>query len=100
MPRSHIDVWWIPLSVHDCAAFPDSTLSPEERARAAAFRFEEHARRFRDSHAALRLILEQFGKPFITGSTPVHFNLSHADDVALVAVSCDVEVGVGHLTEV
>ena len=109
MARSHIDVWWIPLNFYDCATFPDSILSPEERARAAVFRFEEHARRFRASHAALRLILKQYlrtpahsitlvanasGKPFITGSTSVHFNLSHSDDVALVAVSRDVVVGV------
>jgi 4'-phosphopantetheinyl transferase len=30
----------------------------------------------------------------IEGATEIHFNLSHANDVALVAVSCDVEVGV------
>lgn len=109
MPESYIDVWWIPLNSLDWAAPPESILSPEERDRAARFRFEEHARRFRASHAALRLVLEQYvgrpantirlvtspsGKPFIAGTTQIHFNLSHADDVALVAVSCDVEVGV------
>jgi 4'-phosphopantetheinyl transferase len=101
-------VWWIPLSSLDWVR-SESILSPEERAQAARFRFEQHACRFRASHTALRLILEQYlrqpahsirliggpsGKPFIEGAREIHFNLSHADEVALVAVSCDVEVGV------
>jgi 4'-phosphopantetheinyl transferase len=42
----------------------------------------------------IRLVTSPSGKPFIGGTTQVHFILRHADDVALVAVSCDVEVGV------
>ena len=109
MAESCIDVWWIPLGSGNPVSSDNSILSPEERARAARFRFEEHAHRFRASHTALRLVLAQYlrqpahsipltaspsGKPLIEDSPDIHFNLSHAGEIALVAVSCDIEVGV------
>lgn len=97
----------ISLSPPDCAFFRDSLLSPEERVRAARFRFSEHARGFRACHAVLRLILEHYanqpaetmrfvsgpaGKPFIADATQVCFHLSHADEVALVVESLEAEM--------
>ena len=58
------------------------------------------------SHAALRAILGQYtgapldfatgeyGKPYLPADPHLHFNLSHSHQLALVAVSRDVEVGV------
>jgi 4'-phosphopantetheinyl transferase len=105
-----IDVWWIPL----CRAAgdipePESVLSVEERRRAARFRFPEHALRFRVCHTAVRLVLGQYlgqpaetielatdsaGKPRLAGNSGLRFNLSHSGDVALLAVTSELEVGV------
>ena len=83
-------------------------VSSEEAARARRLRGEELERRYRRSHAALRLLLAREtgcapalmpisirdgGKPFLQGS-PVSFNLSHSGHLAAVALSSDLEVGV------
>jgi 4'-phosphopantetheinyl transferase len=88
------------------------TLSADERARAARFRFERHHHRWVSARGALRAILAGYlrrapaslelaagahGKPFLEnggGPAPLRFNLAHADDVALVAVGWRREVGV------
>jgi 4'-phosphopantetheinyl transferase len=85
-------------------------LSPEERARAAAFVREELARRFIVNRGALRLLLgrylgrppeslsfsyDPYGKPRLDPVRPrLDFNLSHADDLALFAFSAGKRVGV------
>ncbi len=94
-----IDVWLVDTDVD---ASPDS-LSPEERERAARFRFDEHRCRWIAAHVALREILLKYtddvqfilgenGKPSLAGGG-VHFNLSHSGDLAIVAVS-DGDLGV------
>jgi 4'-phosphopantetheinyl transferase len=94
-----IEVWLVDTDVD---ASPDS-LSPEERERAARFRFEEHRRRWIAAHVALREILSTYtndvqfvigenGKPSLANGA-VHFNLSHSGDLAVIAVS-DHEIGV------
>lgn len=82
-------------------------LSSDERLRADRFRFERHRAAYTVARATLRLILGDFlgrdpavlrfvygphGKPRLEGGP--HFNLSHAEGLALYAVSEDVEVGV------
>ena len=110
MEQSQIDTWWIPLtSSSEVSALSESILSREERLRADRFHFAEHARQFRVCHVALRIVLEKYlhqpaqtillttaplGKPVIADHTRVHFSLSHTNDVAIVAVSSDLEVGV------
>jgi 4'-phosphopantetheinyl transferase len=85
-------------------------LDDEERARAARFVFDRHRSRFIAAHACLRLLLGQYigqapgglrfavgarGKPrLLDGGTDVRFNLSHSGDLALIAVSVGIEVGV------
>jgi 4'-phosphopantetheinyl transferase len=83
-------------------------LDSEERARAARFRWEDARRRWAAGHGALRRILEGYtgvpaaeirfargehGKPYLAGS-PVRFNMSDSGDLALYAVTLDVEIGV------
>jgi 4'-phosphopantetheinyl transferase len=91
-------------------------LSAEERRRADAFRFDRHRRRFLVSHAMLRDVLacyldahpaelaftsEALGKPHLVAGG-VEFNLSHAEERALVAVAAATPVGVDleHLRDV
>ena len=85
------------------------TLSNDERDRADRFVFARDRRRFLAAHVALRRLLERrldrpahgfrfvagpFGKPSIAGSPACAFNLSHSDDVALIAMATDAEIGV------
>jgi 4'-phosphopantetheinyl transferase len=42
----------------------------------------------------IRFVTNPFGKPSVVGATEVWFNLSHADDLAVVAVSREAEIGV------
>lgn len=86
-------------------------LSQEERDRADRFVFPQHADRFVVGRATVRRILADllacrpenlvfklnaYGKPALAapGPTGLHFNLSHTGDVALLAVSPTVELGV------
>jgi 4'-phosphopantetheinyl transferase len=85
-------------------------LTPEEVALAERFRFEKDAVRWRACRAALRRILgralgipaaevalltAEFGKPFLgEPHAGLHFNLSHCEDLAVVALCSDGPVGV------
>jgi len=87
-------------------------LSPDERERAARFRFEWHRRRYLVAHIALHEILCRYlpveparisfdlganGKPKLHQAlTPsgIEFNLSHSNEMALLAVAHGREVGV------
>lgn len=88
-------------------------LADWERERAARFRFEHDARRYLISHAALRTMLGEAlsckpeavslltgsqGKPFLEGH-PLHFNMTHSGDWALMGwhpeqiIGLDIETG-------
>jgi 4'-phosphopantetheinyl transferase len=84
-------------------------LDEEEQARAARFHFQRDMVRFRASRGLLRHILARYldmpperirfgyapmGKPFLLEHPGLHFNLSHAEDVLLVAVAHGRRVGV------
>jgi 4'-phosphopantetheinyl transferase len=107
-----VHVWQTSLHISDAQRDRFyATLSPDERARAARFRFPEHRERFITAHGALRDILSRYldlppaelaftiephGKPAL--ADPAHawlqFNLSHSGDLALIAVARDRPVGV------
>ncbi len=86
------------------------TLSPDETARALRFRADCDRNRFIAARGQLREILGQelhchpreiafgyaaCGKPFLHNDTSgLRFNLSHADDIALVALAWNRAVGV------
>jgi 4'-phosphopantetheinyl transferase len=105
-----VHVWGWSLNVAPGKVFPgnESALSAEERARADRFVSPIHRARFVASHSGLRQVLSGYlrvkpsavtfaigshGKPVLTSSPDLHFNLSHAEDVALLAVAA-VEVGI------
>jgi len=83
-------------------------LSPEERDRAARFRFEEHRERSQITRGLLRSLLGRYldcaprdfsfaynahGKPEVTGCA-IHFNNSHSGDYAAFAFTRVGAVGV------
>jgi len=100
-------LWWLRLDeMPDAAAL--ATLSADEIARGKRFAFEGLRRRHLASHVALRAILAQqtglpaaalvfgagpFGKPFLQAPAECVFNMSHSDDVAVIAVAPDAPAG-------
>ncbi len=95
--------------------FPDAIGAPafltvSEQERAGRFRFEDDRRRWSACRAALRnilahelemaaedvpIVIDLMGKPML--ATPwqdLHFNLSHCDGLAVVALSRDAPVGI------
>ena len=108
-----VHVWAVPLD--DARVDVDAgrkLLSPDERERAARFYFEQHRRRFLLAHIALHWILSRYlkipparlyfelgnnGKPKLPPAltnSGFEFNLSHSNDMALLAINLIGEVGV------
>jgi len=84
-------------------------LDADERARAARFHFERHRGRYVSAHGVLRRLLADrtgrpaaslafesgpYGKPALVGEPRCAFSLSHCDELALVALADDGEIGV------
>lgn len=105
-----VDLWRVPLDrsreqtdrLGDC-------LLPDEQARASRFHFRRDRDRFVVARGSLRHILARYvaqpperirldygpaGKPFLREHPGLHFNLSHAADLALVGVSRCGPIGV------
>jgi 4'-phosphopantetheinyl transferase len=86
-----------------------SVLDDDERRRVDRFVHDVHRRRFVVAHSAVRLILgacleqppqwlrftrTRLGKPGLVGTGELQFNLSHSEDVAILAVARGREVGI------
>jgi 4'-phosphopantetheinyl transferase len=84
-------------------------LAPNERQRAARFRFERDRRRYIVSQASLRQVLARYlerppeqivfrrserGKPALASADTLRFNASHSHELALYAVTHSREVGI------
>ena len=90
----------------------ESLLSSDERERALRFHFPLHRRRFAATRGFLRIVLGAYldtdpktlcfrysdkGKPALDGThatSPLRFNLSHSENVVLLAVAFGREIGV------
>jgi phosphopantetheinyl transferase len=99
-----VELWTFPLTRE-----VPTHLSEDEVARAGRFRFDEDRVRWIRARSSLRMILSRYagedpgnlafaygkhGKPALLPFTEVQFNLSHAGDWAIVAVTQSVPVGV------
>lgn len=105
-----IDLWLLDLSSISPAVFDNcsSQLSADEIIRAS--QFKHRANHFIATRVLLRRALARYasvpaqdllfargehGKPFLSNSTaPIYFNLSHCDDLAVLAVSHRADLGV------
>lgn len=105
--QATVEVWRVPLDRD--SGWDSASLSGVEADRARRFRFDVDRQRYIHSHIALRKILSRYldvspgelvftagpqGKPALAGCADVRFNLSHAGELALVAVCLTAEVGV------
>jgi 4'-phosphopantetheinyl transferase len=108
-----IHVWHASLDREDGAiAHFESTLSPDERARANRFRFAKDRNDFSVGRGLLRELLGgylgeaptalefsygEYGKPFLSGaraSGGLSFNLSHSAGVAVYAIARERNLGI------
>lgn len=104
MEKCPVDVWTVSLTTPS-----PSQLTDDEILRANRFRFEEDRVRWSRARSSLRLILSMYagddafrlafsygphGKPALLPFSVVEFNLSHAGDWAMIAVTQAVPVGV------
>jgi 4'-phosphopantetheinyl transferase len=103
------EIWRIDLNTPMDAEAVDA-LSPYEHARAQRFAFDVHRRRYVCAHVALRQLLSaragvpmtdlqfgfgRYGKPYLCAPhASLAFNLSDSQDVALIAMSPRIEIGV------
>lgn len=100
-----VDVWIADLDAPMREGAP-SILSADERMRAGRFRFDVHRHRYVQCRALLRRRLAEMlgtdaaaiafrynehGKPELDD---IHFNVSHSDNLAVIAVSRDEPVGI------
>ena len=112
LPRE-VHIWRVSLQQQqDVVARHRMLLSPEEKQRSARFHFEKDKRRYTVARGSLRTILSgyirrspdelrfdtgRYGKPFLAGlgeAEELGFNLSHCEDLALIAVTSGRAVGV------
>ena len=110
-----VHLWPIDIAKVADVHEPEALLSPAESARAARFRFSKDRIRYIVRTAMLRQILSrylniaptrmsfnygEFGKPFLDSRRlnpeirNLHFNLSHSDDAALIAISGAGPIGI------
>lgn len=111
-----VDVW-VALVDQACDAEPasrfDQVLTEEERRQRAKFVFEKDRRRYLVTRALVRCVLSRylpirpqdwrfeathFGQPFIVNPHPcvsgLTFNISHSDQVVLLGVTRDGQLGI------
>lgn len=111
--ESEVDLWQIQLANQEWGLqYLRGLLSQDEMQRADRFHFEKHRNRFIVARAAMRMILAAYvgrtpqelvffygakGKPELSppqNSLKVQFNVSHSEDLALLAVTLEHRVGV------
>lgn len=113
LPRSEVHLWCCRTDLGDIdAAERRSVLSAPERVRADRYRVAEAGIAFVAARSWLRRVLAAYtlipptrlrfgetpsGKPFLADQNtdrPVAFNLSHSGDLAIVAVTAGMTVGI------
>jgi 4'-phosphopantetheinyl transferase len=110
--RDEVHIWTIPLdTLVDESLLARSVLSPDELERADRYIHERDRMRYAACRAALRRILgtlldadptaiafsySRFGKPGLRepSGEPLHFNVAHSHNVAMIAVRWNGPVGI------
>ena len=110
LQRGTVHVWRVGLNQEDDRLEHfRRTLDADELDRAGRFRFEKHRRHFIVARGFLRSVVARYlaaqpevlrfeygayGKPALESGHTLRFNLSHSNEVALLAVSLEAELGV------
>lgn len=110
LQRGAVDVWRIALDDEDDRLDRfRRMLEPHELDRGGRFHFEKHRRHFIIARGFLRSVIARYlgsqpeslrfiygvyGKPALASEHGLRFNLSHSNEVALLAVTLDAELGV------
>ncbi len=110
LPLNEVHIWHVWLHQPEAAlAAYQSTLSLDELARAERFYFDRDRRRYIVARGQLRQLLAGYldmtpaeihfryaaqGKPALAGDADVQFNVSHAQDVALIGFCRGAALGV------
>lgn len=110
--ENQVDIWQIPIAGEEGVERCRQLLSPDEVRSANAFHFEKHRQRFIAARGTMRQILgacagiapEELvfaygakGKPELAGEgarSGIKFNLSHSEDIAILAVTRGLTVGI------
>lgn len=106
--HDRIDIWPLDLAAGDLGADLE-LLSQAERERANRFKFDLHRNRFVRGRARVRRLLASYlrqppeaiamvegarGKPALALTPGLHFNVSHCEDLGLLAVTQAAPIGV------
>jgi len=106
--RQTAHVWFVDLSNESTVNQCFKLLSSDEKERADRFRFEKDRQHFIIARGALRQVLSLYlsekpntlqfeygekGKPFLP-KNPLQFNLSHAGEIALIALTKNHIIGI------
>jgi 4'-phosphopantetheinyl transferase len=110
LAHDEVHVWWTRLDAPDTVlASLYQSLRTDERDRASRFKVPLPGRRFVIGRAFLRLALSRYlqikpydlqfetsayGKPALAGNSDLRFNLSHSEDLAVVAITSERQIGV------
>ena len=110
LPGRDIHVWSLRIKTSsDVAAQFEPVLSPDERERAARYRFDHLQQFFTVARGALRHLLARYlrvepesitfnyasrGKPTLASQDGIEFNLSHSGDFAVIALAAGCPLGI------
>lgn len=115
LDRSQVHVWYAFLAERDPHAEADqyALLTPGERAQHSRFVFEKDRHRYLVTRALVRTVLSryaavrpkdwvfeagEYGRPAISNPDPyarrLSFNVSHCDDLVVLAIAIDREIGI------
>ena len=105
----NVHIWTLRVEASDSvAANLESVLTPEEKERAARFRFESLRRSFVVTRGVLRCLLGRYsdvhpsrirfnyglkGKPALAPATGIEFNTTHSDGVAVFGFTLGCPIG-------
>ena len=105
-----VHIWSFPLETSSAVlASLAEVLSPDEKDRAARFRFEHLRHAYICGRGALRSLLGRYlnvppasirfqygakGKPSLAPENRIQFNMTHAGNLAAVALTADCEIGI------
>jgi 4'-phosphopantetheinyl transferase len=109
--ESGIHIWTVPTGTAPGAGAVtfEAVLAPDEKERAARFRFNHLRDSFITARGTLRYLLGYYlgvhpasiqfcygpkGKPALSGGACIEFNLAHSGDMAVFAFTADCQIGV------